>query len=729
MKNLVNILTLILLLSVGACSSEEISSEQSNVYTDAEITEIDAVIGKLQYEESRTAVTMGDFNNNSIKLVWAEKDTIGIYPTEGDQLSFPIVEGVGTIKCTFNSGGWALKTSTSYKAYSPFNRIYYLKESNKLPVSMLGQKQVGNGNSDHLCKYDLQIAEGKTPTSGKISFEFKHQVCFIRMDLIAPIAATWKSITLESDALFTTEASMNLSSETPTLTATSTANNVTLDLENVKTEEGETITAYMVVLPVNLTDKTLEVTLIDTDDNDFKTTAVIANDYRNFKAGYARWIKADDFPTEKKDIPYLTFTADALQSLTMSKAVETLEYSVNGGEWKELARNTVEFGGKLGTLRLRGKSLQGTGTSGNYSRILFNNNELVSCKGDIRTLIDYENYKNVETNKASFFGLFYNCRVLTTVPELPSTDLASCCYEEMFYNCTALTTAPQLPAMKLSMSCYNSMFSNCSSLTNAPELPATDLAESCYSNMFEGCTSLTSAPELPATTLKRYCYSNMFSNCTSLISAPELPATVLNERCYDYMFSKCTSLISAPELPSVNLEKFCYNHMFWRCTSLTSAPELPATNLAEFCYSGMFYECTSLIKGPKSLATNLANYCCEDMFYGCTSLTIAPELPATNLAEFCYARMFMECKSLTTAPELPAPILSPRCYVQMFHGCSKLENITMLATDISAENCLSSWTWIVSSTGTFTKAKEMVSLPEGSDGIPKKWTVKNYGEE
>ena len=283
-------MALILLLSVGACSSEEVISEQHVINSDAEITTIDAVIGKLQYEESRTAVSMGDFNNNSIKLVWAEKDTIGIYPTEGDQLSFPIVEGVGTNKCTFNGGGWALKTSTSYKAYSPFNRAYYYQKNDKLCVSMLGQKQKGNGNSNHIGKYDLQIAEGKTPSTGKISFDFKHQVCFIRMDLTVPVSATWKSITLESDALFTTEASMNLSSETSTLTGISTSNSVTLDLENVKTEKGETITAYMVVLPVNLTGKTLEMILTDSAGNDFKTTAIIANDYRNFKAGFARWI-------------------------------------------------------------------------------------------------------------------------------------------------------------------------------------------------------------------------------------------------------------------------------------------------------------------------------------------------------------------------------------------------------------------------------------------------------
>ena len=64
----------------------------------------------------------------------------------------------------------------------------------------------------------------------------------------------------------------------------------------------------------------------------------------------------------------------------------------------------------------------------------------------------------------------------------------------------------------------------------------------------------------------------------------------------------------------------------------------------------------------------------------------------------------------------------------MFYGCSKLSSISMLATDISAHSCLSEWVKNVSSIGTFIKAKEMVSLPEGASGIPSGWLVKDYEE-
>lgn len=496
---------------MGACSFEDVASEEWAQDTESGIRSIEAFVEDLKYEETRTAVTMGGFGSSSIKLVWAEKDTIGIYPAEGDQLSFPIVDGVGTNKCSFNGGGWALKSSTSYKAYSPFNRGYYYQDAGSLPVSMLGQKQTGNGSSAHLGKYDIQIAEGKTPSSGKISFEFKHQVCFLRMDLTAPEAASWSSVRLESDALFTTEATLDMSSESISLTGVSTSGSVVLELDGVATKAGETITAYMVVLPVNLTGKTLDVVLTDSEGDTFKSEAVIANDYRNFKAGYARWIKAEDFLPGGEGTPYLTFEASTSQNLTMTNAVETLEYSVGGSEWEELGVNTIEFGGASGSLRMRGKSEKGTAPDSDDYHIVFGTDAPVSCTGDIRTLVDYEDPENADTGSARFMGLFYGCDVLTV--------------------------APELPAMDLSESCYADMFKGCSALTSAPELPATELAEYCYAGMFAECSSLTTAPELRAPVLAAYCYYGMFIKCSSLASVTMLATDISADKClWNWMY-------------------------------------------------------------------------------------------------------------------------------------------------------------------------------------------------
>ena len=91
--------------------------------------------------------------------------------------------------------------------------------------------------------------------------------------------------------------------------------------------------------------------------------------------------------------------------------------------------------------------------------------------------------------------------------------------------------------------------------------------------------------------------------------------------------------------------------------------------------------------------------------------------------------MFYGCTLLTTAPVLPAETLAESCYYRMFQFCTSLSSITMLATDISAEDCLESWVSNVAKSGTFTKAAAMTSLPNNSSsGIPKNWTVVDYTE-
>ena len=259
-----------------------------------------------------------------------------------------------------------------------------------------------------------------------------------------------------------------------------------------------------------------------------------------------------------KHIPYVTFTAESEQTFNMYFNYFTLgeneyfEYSVGGGEWTPFTKTVenVKFGGTLGNLRLRGKSSKGTATGyENYSTIQFTTaNSPVDCTGDIRTLIDYENYANANTTNARFCRLFLGNTELRTSPSLPAQSLADYCYYEMFNGCTALTTAPELPAEILANNCYEYMFSGCTSLTTAPELRAATLAESCCLEMFSGCSKLTTAPALPAQSLAKSCYQRMFKNCTSLTTAPTLPAGKLAEYCYQEMFSGCSKLSSVTML-------------------------------------------------------------------------------------------------------------------------------------------------------------------------------------
>lgn len=221
---------------------------------------------------------------------------------------------------------------------------------------------------------------------------------------------------------------------------------------------------------------------------------------------------------------YLTFTADEYQYFRMLCTGEydpsDLEYSVNFGEWKKYTYGiSVTFGGKYGNLRLRGKNVTGTAENETkYATISLPRNVKVQCTGDIRTLLDYNDYKNVNTANARFCYLFYKCAALTSVPKLPAKDLADRCYHNMFAECTAIEKAPELPATKLKEYCYYCMFDGCTALTEVPDLPAEDLPEQCYHWMFLGCKELVKGPKISAATISQYSCYGMFSSCAKLSS-------------------------------------------------------------------------------------------------------------------------------------------------------------------------------------------------------------------
>ena len=679
------------------------------------------------------------------------------------EITFKSGDKVETVKVYQAGGAIILLTQDEYIVSDAGEMITVDIKSNiefgvQMPdVDWIVDEASSRGMSSHTLNYYIEPNEGYDSRSAEIIF----------FDKNSNLQDTLKVIQAQKDAIVISQTEYTIPEEGGTLDFEVSSNvefNTEISVDWIK----------QVTTSRSLENKQLHFTVDENTDGSVREGSITFT--------YGDLLQIVKVKQEAEEIPYLTFTAEEEQSLTMSMAVPTLQYSLNGEEWVDLGDKTVTFGGEKGALQVRGKSPYGTASSRSSNEsatIQFDNAIPVYCTGEIRTLVDYESYKTVDTSNARFCFLFLNCKSLVTAPELPATILAEYCYSSMFdgcnslteapelpattlteycysnmfYDCESLKEAPNLPATTLAKSCYESMFNSCKSLTDVPELPVTTLAEGCYSNMFALCESLTDAPELPATTLAPGCYYSMFYGCESLKEAPELPATTLVNGCYSWMFYGCESLKEAPELPATTLAYGCYRGMFRGCESLKEAPELPATTLAEYCYEVMFSGCKSLTEAPNLPATTLAKSCYSSMFYGCNSLTEAPnlpatilavwcyqgmfdgceslikapELPATTLAECCYEGMFISCKSLTEAPVLPATTLVNGCYSSMFKGCKSLNKVTMLATT-DVNNSFSQWLYGVSSNGTFVKAKNQNNLQMGANGIPWGWTVVDYEE-
>ena len=744
-KIMKSVLAIVGVIALASCSSAE---EIFNENVGGKSVKMTFTASQENGSATRTAIGTED---GKTKIWWSEGDKITV--TNGTNTSdFTLQDGVGTTKATF---GGELPVSEGYYAIYPSQTVKF--SGNKFTgVQLKAEQEAVEGSFDKEAAIMVAKSNGTNLPFKNVIAYFKVTPAFNCSEIVVKANKSEEVLAGKFDVTIAEDG-------TPTIEKLTEGSN-TVKLKGTITA-GKTY--YIVFLPSTLSEG-FTVTLKSTDNSRY---------YRQRTTGYT--VNRNDLcnlgelstSNMTKEPPYITFTASTVQGLTLfnnsTLQADGLQYSLNGGEWTNYAvSTTVTFGGTNGDLRLRAKNANGIyceyakwdNKSGKYCYVFsFDNDTPVECSGDIRTLIDYDNYESTNTSTARFSKLFAGLTALKSAPELPSTTLAEGCYEYMFYNCTSLTAAPNLPATKLATNCYSAMFYNCTSLTAAPELPATTLADYCYDSMFKNCTSLTiapsisattlaktcctnmfegcknmnTAPELKATTLADYCYDSMFKNCTSLTIAPELRATTLADGCYRNMFNGCTGLTQAPELRATTLADGCYRNMFNGCTGLTQAPELPATTLANECYYGMFSDCTGLTQAPELRATTLAKDCYAYMFNGCTGLTQAPDLPATKLSDGCYLGMFKDCTRLTQAPNLPATTLAQSCYYYMFNGCKKLSNVKMLATDVTANSCLTNWlkgAGTDAGTRTLTLANQGVYdalVDKGFDWFPKIWQSGN----
>lgn len=441
---------------------------------------------------------------------------------------------------------------------------------------------------------------------------------------------------------------------------------------------------------------------------------------------------------------------EAVDDITVSFSLNTIEYSFDNLTWYELpvdtdtptvrARRKVYFRATdltpkvntgIGTFSIKGgdcnvggnpmSMLYGSDYLGQTTLKEYSFSRLFSNTSVVRA--DKLNLVAKSISGYAYNQMFLSCKKLIAAPQLPATAVGRYACQSMFYGCSSLEVAPELNFTSLgTYSCW-SMFRGCTSLKVAPELPLKNLINYCYAYMFCDCTSLINAPELPATSLSSGCYQGMFSGCTSLVETPILPATTLASYCYNEMFKGCISITTPPVLLATTIKDHCYKEMFSGCSSLLTAPELIATNLERECYSGMFMNCTSLTTAPELLSTDSSWDSYNGMFRGCTNLINAPSvLPLTHIDS--YMGMFRDCVNLEVSPVIKAVTASQYAFEGMFNGCSKLSRIECMYNGTSGYNYTYQWVKGVAKEGVFIKNPE-ANWTTGDDGIPTGWTVQD----
>ena len=192
--------------------------------------------------------------NKGIFFSWQYDDVIGVYTTKGTRIKHWALDvSDGGKAATFSSYGWSLVEKRKYYLYYPYNDSYFKNDTpiTNLPITFDGQMQSGNNSLSHIATYDYMIGEGITDDNSA-DFKLNHLCSVIRIEYVSPKSAVYTNVALRTtDNVFCRTAEMNL--ETQSINPTGKDSYASLRLGRIEVNEGETLVAYLVVAPVDLT--------------------------------------------------------------------------------------------------------------------------------------------------------------------------------------------------------------------------------------------------------------------------------------------------------------------------------------------------------------------------------------------------------------------------------------------------------------------------------------------
>lgn len=318
MKKVLCLAVLGIAFILSSCTSNHLEME---VQEDG-IENISVTIAEMKNEDISSRLLP---NDEMSLYIWEQGDVVGIFPSAGAQLEFPVKE-YGQPKVNFDGGAWAMKRNFTYTAYYPFN--FYNRNAEVVPFSYLGQEQEGNDSKKHLSEYMFVSSQPVSTDGNTLHFEMKHAGSFLKLELTMPKARIWSSLSVFTDGdVLPTEKNINLLSASLEQTVVSYSDRITIGLKNIETTtSNENIVVWIAFPSVSEASHPLYVCVRDSE-------------------GYAyidNLVKRNSDGTETQ--AYASFTANKWQRRYASPV---LQQGMNSGisDWE---KSDKDYGGTVG---------------------------------------------------------------------------------------------------------------------------------------------------------------------------------------------------------------------------------------------------------------------------------------------------------------------------------------------------------------------------------------------
>lgn len=281
-------LTLAVILSVCVCVSctqeyREVESAYSDENETGEVKSVHFEIAGLSEDDFGTSDMITKSSLTPSGFVWSEKDTVGIFPSRGNQIFYEMSGGAGSSSASFDGGGWALKQNYSYWSYYPLRGDFYL-DKKAIPVEYpTVVHQTGNDNSAHLGPSAYMYTSESTVSSGTLNFTYWQIGCVLKPKVTLPAGHYTKLVISTEKPVFVVSGTYDITTaveDDPETSANekfvplvvpdegndgskSLTNELTIELDDVIFTQETELVAYIMSAPVDLTNNPISFTIYE----------------------------------------------------------------------------------------------------------------------------------------------------------------------------------------------------------------------------------------------------------------------------------------------------------------------------------------------------------------------------------------------------------------------------------------------------------------------------------
>lgn len=235
---------------------------------------------EVSTEDPTTRIGFTDNGTNGVSVAWAANDKITVFKADGSQAgTLTISTGAGTKRATFSGTLTATQGNVLTVCYpkAADNVVSYATYKDELRKGVLTkQTQTLNGNTVHLDKYGSMegtVTMGSGSTLPSVSMSSKNTILTVKMPKPVDFVADDENvnslvITLQDGSTNGIGYSLKLASIT-----------------GWPTENGNTLTAHLIINPIDITNKAIDFRLTTTNNNINNTFKGSITASKNYVAG------------------------------------------------------------------------------------------------------------------------------------------------------------------------------------------------------------------------------------------------------------------------------------------------------------------------------------------------------------------------------------------------------------------------------------------------------------